>query len=92
MLLKARPKEKLIDGFMSLSSRIITEEKSKDFIKKTLKKAKGFKLLYRATDNDFSAQKFHDSCDYKPDTLVVVRTIRGSVLAGYTPLQWAHPK
>ena len=46
------------------------------------------KLLYVASDNNFSAYKFHDLCDNIPHTLTFCETEYGKVIGGYTPLVW----
>ena len=35
-------------------------------------KLKSFKLLYRASEHNFDAKQFHESCDGVPNTLVLV--------------------
>ena len=47
-----------------------------------------FKLLYRASENNFSCHKFHQECDGKENTLVVAKTEFGKVIGGFTPLRW----
>jgi hypothetical protein len=47
-----------------------------------------FKLLYRASENNFSCFKFHQNCDGKENTLVVAKTEFGKVIGGYTPYAW----
>ena len=47
-----------------------------------------FKLLYRASENDFSVAKFHKNCDNKSDTLIIAKTEFGRVVGAYTPLKW----
>ena len=47
------------------------------FIKLTnfmLEPCKEFQLLYRASENQFSAHKFHKKCDGKKDTLTLLET------------------
>ena len=51
-------------------------------------KIKEFKPLYRASLNDFSAEKFHECCDNIPNTLVVAKNSKGNIFGGFTPLCW----
>ncbi len=46
------------------------------------------KLLYRASENSFKVDKFHDKCDNIPHTLTLCETVNGKVIGGYTPLVW----
>ena len=45
-------------------------------------------LLYRASENNFSALEFHKKCDNIEHTLTLIRTEFGRTIAGYTPLKW----
>ncbi len=50
------------------------------------------KLLYRASENNFKADKFHEKCDNIPHTLTLCETVHGKVIGGYTPLVWEKAK
>lgn len=52
------------------------------------KRLKSAKLLYRASENDSKADKFHEKCDKIPHTLTLCETVHGKVIGGYTPLIW----
>lgn len=41
---------------------------------KALNQPRQLKLLYRASENAFSAGAFHEKCDNNEDTLTLVRT------------------
>ena len=45
-------------------------------------------MLYRASENGFSAAEFHKKCDNIEHTLTLIRTEFGRTIAGYTPLKW----
>ncbi|GES99067.1 BTB/POZ domain-containing protein [Rhizophagus clarus] len=47
------------------------------------------KLIYRASQEGFEINKFHDKCDNKGPTVVVIK-VRGSgeIIGGYNPLEW----
>lgn len=49
-------------------------------------------LLYRASENNFSAAEFHKKCDGHQDTLTLIQTEYGRVIGGYTPLTWNSSK
>lgn len=45
-------------------------------------------MLYRASENDFLASKFHEKCDNISDNLVIVETEYGKVIGGFTAFAW----
>jgi hypothetical protein len=53
------------------------------------KQPQSAKLLYRASENNFKADKFHEKCDSIPHTLTLCETVHGKVIGGYTPLVWS---
>lgn len=55
------------------------------------KQSQNWLLLYRASDDDFDWKKFHDKCDDKTSTLVVVKSVQGSIMGGYTEALWNDP-
>ncbi|CAG8606425.1 5497_t:CDS:2, partial [Dentiscutata heterogama] len=48
-----------------------------------------FKLIYRASSNEFRADKFHEICDGEEQTIVIIK-VRNSneIIGGYNPLDW----
>lgn len=55
-------------------------------------KLKSLTLLYRASENNYSAAEFHKRCDNIPETLTIVETEYGKTIGGYTPLAWNSSK
>jgi hypothetical protein len=49
---------------------------------------RSLKLLYRASEHNFSTTDFHQCCDVVPNTLTLVKTEFGNVIGGFTPLTW----
>ena len=45
-------------------------------------------LLFRASENNFSAYKFHQICDKKGPTLVLIQSEFGAIFGGYTAISW----
>ena len=45
-------------------------------------------LIYRATQDGFGASQFHEKCDNKPKTLVIIKSTKGYVFGGYTSVAW----
>ncbi len=52
------------------------------------KQPQSAKLLYRASENNFCKDQFHEKCDSIPHTLTLCETVHGKVIGGYTPLVW----
>ena len=46
-------------------------------------------LIYRATQDGFGASQFHEKCDNKPKTLVIIKSTKGYVFGGYTEKDWS---
>ncbi|KAF2069065.1 hypothetical protein CYY_009612 [Polysphondylium violaceum] len=61
-----------VEGF-SLST--IMKDKKLDVIASWISKEKvSFKLIFKASENEFKASEFHRKCDYQGPTLILVRT------------------
>ena len=48
-----------------------------------------WKLLYRASEHEYSSQSFHECCDDKGPTLIVVKSSGGWIFGGYTTQSWS---
>ena len=48
-----------------------------------------WKLLYRASDDGYSAESFHECCDKKGPTLIVIKSSGGWIFGGYTTKSWS---
>ena len=48
-----------------------------------------WKLLYRATENGFSASDFHSKCDGLPNTFTAVKAANGDIFGGFTSRAWS---
>ncbi len=79
---------------MFLKSKIIKtiEDQNKLLAFFTEKKVAGAEMLYRASENEFLASKFHEKCDNIPHTLVIVETEFGKVIGGFTSFVWFKTK
>ncbi|PKY14500.1 hypothetical protein RhiirB3_519664 [Rhizophagus irregularis] len=48
-----------------------------------------FKLIHRASRDGFGNDKFHNNCDNKGPTIVVIKVkYSGEIIGGYNPLEW----
>ena len=54
----------------------------------TLHDLKGLKLLFKASDNDYSSFKFHRECDNEGATITFIQTNHGHIYGGYASKSW----
>ena len=48
-----------------------------------------WKLLYRASEHEYSAKSFHQYCDGERPTLVIIKSSGGWIFGGYTTESWS---
>ena len=48
-----------------------------------------WKLLYRASEHDYTAKSFHECCDNQGPTLIVIKSSGGWIFGGYTTQSWS---
>jgi hypothetical protein len=46
-------------------------------------------LIYRASQDGFEAANFHEKCDNKPSTFIIIKSENGNVFGGYTEQSWS---
>ena len=76
--------------------KINEEESLANLLFNTLKKQKeneniksiSTQLLYRASEHDFSAKKFHELCDEKGATITIIHNEYNHIFGGYTSKSW----
>ena len=51
-------------------------------------KIRKLNLLYRASDNLYSAKKFHSLCDNTGPTITIIKSNHGNIFGGYTSKSW----
>ena len=49
------------------------------------------KLLYRASEYDYSAYHFHKLCDNHGPTIIIIKNNFNNIFGGYTPIAWTAP-
>ncbi|KAJ5071302.1 pep-cterm sorting domain-containing protein [Anaeramoeba ignava] len=72
-------------------STILKEETQKTFLIDNIKDPQfisSMKLGFFASEYDFSAEKFHEICDNKGKTLVIIETIEDFIFGGFTTIGW----
>ena len=90
-------KKKYFQPFINevvLNSHVLwKEEKGKfQFLMEALDKPKKLDLIFRASEHQFSAGAFHHKCDDIDDTLTLVKTQFGNIVAGFTHYPWNSVK
>merc|ERR1711933_692079 len=45
-------------------------------------------LLFRASEHEYSSEKFHDFCDEKGSTITIIENEHGHVFGGYAEKSW----
>ena len=48
-----------------------------------------WKLIYRASEHDYTSESFHRHCDDRGPTLVVIKSSGGWIFGGYTTQSWS---
>ena len=48
-----------------------------------------WKLIYRASQNNYTVRSFHDYCNDKGPTLVIIKSSGGWIFGGYTTQSWS---
>ena len=71
-------------------STILTSKEEKELISNWIKEntKKKFKLLYRASKDGDLIKTFHEKCDNKGPTVMIIKTNTGFRFGGYNPLFW----
>ncbi len=50
-----------------------------------------WKLLYRASEHEYTAESFHECCDdIQGPTLIIIKSDEGLIFGGYTTLSWSE--
>ena len=72
-----------------LKESIINEGQSyDDKLREWLGNDYRWKLLYRASEHGYTAESFHECCDNKGPTLVIIKSSEGWIFGGYTTQSW----
>ena len=73
-----------------LKESIINEEKYDDKLREWCGDYK-WKLLYRASEHEYTAESFHECCDdIQGPTLIIIKSDEGLIFGGYTTLSWSE--
>ena len=72
-----------------LTDTHIVNQQYDDKLKEWLENDYKMKLLYRASEHDYTAKSFHECCDNQGPTLIVIKSSGGRIFGGYTTQSWS---
>ena len=75
------------ERFVHISSIIDNKEYDR-YLQKWAGNCK-WKLIYRASEHRYKSKTFHDYCDDKEPTLIVIKSSEGWIFGGYTTQSWS---
>lgn len=81
---------KPIEEYIENESSLIKLRAQSEYLGELLPKAEYVKLIYRATRDGWSSKTFHELCDNKGKTLLIFKTSKNHVFAGYTSVPWSN--
>ena len=70
-------------------SMILLDSQYDDELREWLGNDYDMKLIYRASEHNYTANSFHKCCDDKGPTLIVVKSSEGWIFGGYTTQSWS---
>jgi len=81
-----------------INSYLIYKKEDLDFLNNRLLQDKDvpkgktvkYKILYRSSKNGENSKIFHELCDNFPQTLTVIKTVKGKIFGGYTEQTWKN--
>ena len=75
-----------------LGCDMLTFKEDLDFFRllstKISSRMKRCRILYKASDNEYSAAKFHQLCDGKGPSITIIKSNFGNIFGGYTSKKW----
>lgn len=93
---KNNPENNLIELNPNLKSRInskiIVDPKHLLILDDWFKKELKYKLLYRASEDGYSPQSFHNKVDKYKNTLIIIKDINNFIFGGFTRKTWDGDK
>ena len=66
----------------------IVDSQYDSYLKEWLGDVKDMRLIYRASEHEFTTKSFHECCDNKGPTLIVIKSSEGWIFGGYTTQSW----
>ena len=71
-----------------IDSKIINDQKYLDILDKWFKQELKYKLLYRASEEQYSANIFHSKVDQFKNTIIFIKDINNFIYGGFTRKTW----
>ena len=80
-----------------LANDIVYQEKLKRWLQKPndnleMKNLTNISLIYRGSRDGFKSSVFHELCDEKGETLVIIKSTDNYIFGGYTSISWDSTK
>ena len=75
----------IISNVISNNELYLFEDEIQKFYKKNISK---YILLFRASRDGYDSLSFHNKCDGKKNTIILVKTMDGIRFGGFTDLVW----
>ncbi len=72
-----------------LSNTQLVDKKYDSYLRKWAGNNRKWRLLYRASEHGYTAKSFHECCDDKGPTLIVIKSSGGWLFGGYTTQSWS---
>ena len=76
------------DEFMYLPNSRIVDTTYDNYLKEWLGDSIKWKLIYRASVFEYTGKSFHECCNDKGPTLIVIKSSEGWIFGGYTTQSW----
>ena len=73
-----------------LKESIINEGEYDSYLREWLGNEYKLRLMYRASEHGYSGQSFHEYCDDKGPTLIIIKSSKGWLFGGYTTQSWSR--
>ena len=68
-----------------MDSQVVVEKEQKEWlIRQVPWKVLSMRMLYRGTRDGFQRHKFHNLCDKKGPTIVIMKSLAGKIFGGFT--------
>ena len=70
-------------------SSLLEDTQYDKYLKEWLGSEHKWKLIYRASEHGYTAKSFHEYCDHKYPTLVIIKSDNDCIFGGYTTQTWS---
>ena len=67
----------------------IVDSQYDSYLKEWLGDVKDMRLIYRASEHEFTTKSFHEYCDDQGPTLIVIKSTEGWIFGRYTTQSWS---